>query len=103
MFQKGSLINSNLCQEVMIKDESFYVIFPVPRGKDITYVSAKIKGAIAELSSIRSPVRDIVIDRLKRNGLNFYECTSVEDFDMKFTIYKLTEDPDSFKESYEET
>lgn len=103
MFQKVSLTNSNICQEVMTKDEIFYVIFPVTRGNEITYISAKVKGTVADLSPIRSPVKDIVIDRLKRNGLKFYECTSIADFDMKFTVYKLTEDPDSFKESYEET
>lgn len=93
MFQKGSLT----------KDEIFYVIFPVIRGKEITYISAKVKGTTAELSTISNPVKDIVIDRLKRHGLKFYECSSMEDFDMKFAVYKLTEDPDSFKESYEET
>lgn len=97
MFQKGSLTNSNLCQEALTKDEIFYVIFPVTQGKGITYVSAKVKGTVAALSPIRSPVKDIVIDRLKRNGLKLYECTSLEDFDMKYTVYKLTEDLDVFK------
>lgn len=103
MFQKGSLTNSNICQEVLTKDEVFYVIFPVIRGKQLTYISAKVKGAIAELSTISNPVKDIVIDRLNKYGLKFYECKSMEDFDMKYTVYKLTEDPDSFKESHEET
>ena len=103
MFQKVSLTNSNLCQEVMTKAETFYALFPITRGEEITYISVKIKGAVAELSSIRSIVKSIVVNRLKEHGLKYYECESMEDFDMKFAIYRLTDDLDSFKESHEET
>lgn len=103
MSQKGSLTNSSICQEVMTEDESFYVIFSISRGEELTFVSVKIKGDVVESSAIRSSVKDLVIDKLKKNGLKFYECSSMEDFDMKYAMYKLTEDPDSFKETYEET
>lgn len=103
MFQKVSLTNSNLCQEVMTKDNTFYVLFPITRGEETTYISVKVKGAVAELSSIRSIVKSIVVNRLKEHGLKYYECESMEDFDMKFAIYRLTDDPDSFKESHEES
>ena len=103
MFQKVSLTNSNLCQEVMTKDETFYALFPITRGEETTYISVKIKGAVAELSSIRSIVKSIVVNRLKEHGLKYYECESMEDFDTKFAIYRLTDDPDSFKESHEES
>lgn len=101
MFQKGSLINSNLCQEVSNEHAVFFVLFPVIRNKKLDYISVKIQGSVAELSSIRSSVRDVVIDRIKRSGFKFYECTSVEDFDMKYSVYRLTDDPDSFGESHE--
>lgn len=103
MFQNGSLTNSNLCQEVMTKAEVFYVVFPVTQGKEIAYVTAKVKGTSAELSSIRSPVKDVVMNYLKKYRLKFYECPSMEDFDTKFALYRLTDDQDSFKESNEET
>lgn len=104
MFQKGFLPTSiAVCQEVTTTDKAFYVIFPITRGNEITYVSAKVKGTIAELSSLRSSVKGIVVNRLKEHGLKYYECESMEDFDMKFAIYRLTDDPDSFKESHEET
>lgn len=104
MFQKGSLINSNLCQEVSNEHVVFFVLFPIiRRRKDLSYITVKIKGSVAELSTISSPVRDVVIDRIQRNGFKFYECTSKEDFDNKFAVYRLTEDPDSFEDSYEKT
>lgn len=96
-------LSSVISQVVTTVDKVFYVIFPITRGEEITYISVKVKGAIAELSSLRSSVKGIVINRFKEHGLKYYVCTSMEDFDMKYAIYKLTDDPDSFKESYEET
>ena len=95
--------NNTRTVDSLTTDNTFYVLFPITRGDETTYISIKVKGAVAELSSMRSTVKSIVIDRLKEHGLKYYECKSMEDFDMKFAIYRLTDDPDSFKESYEES
>lgn len=104
MFQKTfSPPNNTITLEALTSDNTFYVLFPITRGEETTYISVKIKGAVAELSSIRSIVKSIVVSRLKEHGLKYYECESMEDFDMKFAIYRLTDDPDSFKGSHEES
>ena len=104
MFQKTfSASNNTITLDALSSDNTFYVLFPIIRGEETTYISVKIKGAVAELSSIRSIVKSIVVNRLKEHGLKYYECESMEDFDMKFAIYRLTDDPDSFKESHEES
>lgn len=101
MFQKDSLINGNLCQEVMTKVDNFYVIFPVLRKRESNYILVNVKGSVYEMNTFGTIVKGVVLASLRKRGITCFECASREDFDNKFAVYRLTDDPDIFGDPYE--